>query len=221
MLIRLANLLPPGEIAEIRGSLEQADFMEGTMTGEASLKNNLQTLEDNPALEAPTRKIYQALMTRAEFRHFAMPKQMNIKFNRYDEGMFYGRHMDAALMGGLHREPFRTDLSFTLFLNDASDYDGGELIIDTSLGELRVKDEPGTVVVYPSTMIHRVDPITRGYRLAAIGWIQSMIRGEAERAIALELESLRRDLKRDLSDTRYQERINQIRENLIRLWAEV
>ena len=221
MLIRLANLLPPGEIAEIRGSLEQAKFMEGTMTGEAGLKNNLQTYEDSPALEAPTQKIFQALMTRAEFRHFAMPKQMNIKFNRYDEGMYYGKHMDAALMGGLHREPFRTDLSFTLFLNDASDYDGGELIIDTTLGELRVKDEPGTVVVYPSTMIHRVDTVTRGHRLAAIGWIQSMIRGEAERSIILELESLRRDLKRDLADARYQERINQVRENLIRIWAEV
>ena len=221
MLIRLENLLPPGEIAEICGSLEQAKFMEGRISGEVGLKNNLQTLAGTPALEAPTQKIYQALMTRAEFRHFAMPKQMTIKFNRYDEGMFYGRHMDAAIMGGLQREPFRTDLSFTLFLNDAGDYDGGELIIDTALGELRIKDEPGTVVVYPSNMIHRVDTVTRGYRLAAIGWIQSMIRGEAERAIALELESLRRDLKRDLADARYQERINQVRENLIRLWAEL
>ena len=120
----------------------------------------------------------------------ARPKALSpLLFSRYDTGMQYGSHVDDALMGGM-----RTDISFTLFLSDATSYDGGELIIDSASGEETFKLEAGALVAYPATSLHRVGAVTRGARLAAVGWARSFVRDPAQRELLFDLDTARRQL---------------------------
>lgn len=221
MFLRLPDLLSAEELTKIRESIAGTQLFDGAISGKASLKKNLQTGQGNPGLEALTQGIIQALMNRDDFKGYALPKVITLVFNRYEPGMFYRDHMDAALMGGLRRQPLRSDLSFTLFLSAPADYDGGELVMQTQLGELRVKEPPGSAFVYPSNMIHRVEAVSRGTRWAAVGWIQSMVRDQAQRDLLFELFNLRREVVAAAPDSPQQERIDHIQENLIRMWAEV
>ena len=160
-------------------------------------------------------------MAQPEFISYAAPKQVTLEFNRYDPGMFYKNHMDAALMGGVRGQPMRADLSFTVALTDPAAYKGGDFVAQTSFGEERMRIEAGNAIVYPSGMIHRVEPIEEGTRWAAIGWIQSMVRDENRREILFEIDRLREAVTRQLSDPETRERFDRLRGNLLRLWAEV
>lgn len=221
MMLKLPQVLTPDVLANVRQQLEAARLQDGTISGKASLKRNLQSAQGNPGLEQPTQIVIQALTTQPDFKAFAVPKQITVVFNRYDTGMYYKNHMDAALMGGLRRQPLRSDLSFTLFLSDPADYGGGELVLQSPWGEVRCKEPAGSAVVYPSNMIHRVESVTEGYRIAAIGWVQSMFRDQAQRDILFDLHQLRRDIAAAAPDSPQQERMDRIMENLMRLWAEV
>ena len=221
MLLKLNNVMLPSDLGEIRKLLDQTEFIDGAASGRASLKNNLQSPQGNPGLEQATQTVLRALGARQEFQAFTLPRQITLIFNRYDSGMFYKDHMDAALMGGLNRQPLRSDLAFTIFLNDPGEYEGGELVIRSPLGEIRVKDVAGNGVVYPATMLHRVETVASGARLAAVGWIQSVVREASQRELLFELESVRRDVMQALPDSPHQERLDRIKENLIRAWAEV
>ena len=113
MLLTFQSVLTPSELAEIRTLLGSAQWLDGALSGKATLKQNLQTAQGNPGLEKATQKVVQCLMSRDGFKAYAVPRQVTVVFNRYDQGMFYKDHMDAALMGGLHRQPLRSDISFT------------------------------------------------------------------------------------------------------------
>ena len=129
--------------------------------------------------------------------------------------------MDAALIGGMSRQPLRSDVSFTLFLNAPEEYEGGELVVENPAAELRFKEAAGSAVVYPSNMLHHVEEVTRGQRLAAVGWIQSLVRDPGQRQLLYDLEQVRHDIVEALPDSAYQERLDRIKENLVRSWAEV
>ena len=221
MLIKFPQVLNSGELAEVRRQIDAARLSDGAISGKASLKKNLQSAQGNPGLEKPTQTIIQALTTQPDFKAYSVPKQITVVFNRYETGMYYKNHMDAALMGGLRRQPLRSDLSFTLFLSEPSEYGGGDLVLQSAWGDVRVKEPAGTAFVYPSNMIHRVETVTDGVRLAAIGWVQSMFRDQAQRELLMDLHYLRRDIVRAAPDSPQQERIDRIMENLMRLWAEV
>lgn len=221
MFLTLHNALPPQDLAEIRRILEATQFIDGAASGKASLKHNLQSPQGNPGLEQATHKILGTISGRAEFQAFALPRQITLIFNRYDSGMFYKTHMDSALMGGLGRQPLRADLSFTLFLSEPNEYEGGELVVQSPLGEIRVKEAAGNALVYPSNMLHRVEPVTSGVRLAAVGWIQSLLRDHGQRDLMFDLEQLRQDIQREHPDSSFQERLDRIKENLMRAWAEL
>lgn len=221
MLLKLPQVLASDALAEVRRQVEDAQLSDGAISGKASLKRNLQSAQGNPGLEKPTQTIIQALTSQPDFKAYAVPKQITVVFNRYETGMYYKNHMDAALMGGLRRQPLRSDLSFTLFLSEPSEYGGGDLVMQTAWGELRVREPAGAAIVYPSNMIHRVEAVTEGVRLAAIGWVQSMFRDQAQRELLMDLHHLRRDIVRAAPDSPQQERIDRIMENLTRLWAEV
>ena len=221
MFLKLRNVFAPQDLAELRKVVEASQLVDGSASGKATLKQNLQSAQGNPGLEDATRKVIAALSARPEFQAFTLPRQINMVFNRYDTGMFYKTHMDAALMGGMNRQPMRSDLSFTLFLSDPSEYEGGELVIQTPLGEARAKEEAGNAIVYPANMLHEVQPVTGGSRLAAIGWIQSLLRDAEKRLVMFDLERLRLDIARDHPDSSYQERLDRIKENLMRSWAEL
>jgi len=132
--------------------------------------------------------------------------------------MSYGSHVDDAIMGSAR--DFRTDVSFTVFLNDAADYDGGELVVETTGGETEYKLDAGAAIVYPSTSLHRVAPLTRGRREVAVGWAQSLVRDAGRREILFDLEAARREIFREQGKTRSFDLLSKSYSNLLRLWAE-
>ena len=205
----------------MRGIIEAAQWIDGSVSGDPALKRNLQADRATPEFDKAIKKVVGALMARPEFISYAAPKQITLEFNRYDPGMFYKNHMDAALMGGVRGQPMRADLSFTVALTDPAAYKGGDFVAQTLFGEERMRIEAGNAIVYPSGMIHRVEPIEEGTRWAAIGWIQSMVRDENRREILFEIDRLREAVTRQLSDPDTRERFDRLRGNLLRLWAEV
>jgi len=136
-------------------------------------------------------------------------------FSRYEPGHAYGAHVDDALMGGV-----RADVSFTLFLSAPDSYDGGELIIDSAAGEDAFKLAPGSILTYPSTTLHRVAPVTRGHRMAAVGWVRSYIRDPAHRELLFELETARRRLFEREGKTADGDLLAKCAANLLRMWCE-
>jgi PKHD-type hydroxylase len=201
--------------------METANWNDGAATGDPAIKKNLEALRSSPGYNDATKKIVGALMAQPKFRSYAWPKQVMLAINRYDPGMFYGNHMDAPIMGMEGGQAMRSDLSFTLALTDPDDYRGGEFVIQTPFGEERLKLEAGAAIVYPSTMIHRVDPIEDGTRWAAFGWIQSMMRDDSRREILYEINQLRGIATREIAGTDIVERFDHLHSNLLRLWAEV
>ena len=221
MLLKLHGVLGPADVADVRRIVEAATFVDGAVSGKATLKKNLQAARGTEEFSAAIQKTVGALMANVEFKNYAVPKQVTLEFNRYDPGMFYKNHMDAPLMGGIRNQPIRTDLAFTVFLTDPRTYDGGEFVLQTPYGEQRIKEDAGNAIVYPSSMIHRVEPVTSGTRWAAVGWIQSMVRGDAQREILAEIMQLREKVVAALPDSELQERFDHVHGNLVRLWAEV
>ena len=171
----IADILEPDEIKTITRSLAGGEFTDGRQTAGSRakrVKRNLQ-LRKNPAQAAELNElVIGALERNQQFRMIAIPKRVHRPlFSRYQEGMHYGRHVDDALMD--KPNTLRTDIAVTVFLNDPEQYDGGELLIETSLGEQMIKLPRGDAIIYPASTLHSVAPVTRGERLAAVTWVQS------------------------------------------------
>ncbi|MEO1192326.1 MAG: Fe2+-dependent dioxygenase [Pseudomonadota bacterium] len=221
MLLRVPNLLSPQAVAELRQKIDAVPPEDGRRTGHPDLKRNLQLTGDTPAARPILNEIYRILTSCQQLTSFSIPRTFTITVNRYETGMFYSYHADAALMGNPGQaEPIRTDLSFTLTLSDPSEYDGGEFHLRTGYGEMVLKEPAGTLICYPSNMPHRVEPITRGARVSAIGWIQSLIRSPEQRSILMQLANVQHAVTRGDANHPQEQAFGQIRENLMRLWAE-
>ena len=144
------------------------------------------------------------------------PKALSpLLFSRYEKGMHYGSHVDDALMDGM-----RTDVSFTLFLSDPKSYDGGELVIESASGEETFKLAAGSLVAYPATSLHRVGDVTRGTRLAAVGWARSFIRDAARRELLFDLDTARRQMFAREGKSAEFDLVSKSLANLMRMWAE-
>ncbi len=193
MLVSIPNLLDAGQVVHCRATLAAASWVDGRVTAEsqsAKAKHNLQVPEDDPAARALGELILTALGRNPTFLSAALPlKVFPPLFNRYEAGMGFGAHVDNAIrFVGQTSVRLRTDLSCTLFLSDAQTYDGGELVIEDVFGEHAVKGEAGELVVYPGSSLHRVEPVTRGSRLAAFFWVQSMVRRDDQRTLLHRLD---------------------------------
>jgi PKHD-type hydroxylase len=190
MNFQIIQVLEQEELRQIVTTLAGGKFIDGKLTagGPArEVKNNLQVERLGPELTDIDQIILAALGRSQALQSFAFAKRILLPlFNRYENGMEYGAHVDAAVMGK-GADQIRTDLSMTVFLSDPASYDGGELALQTPLGEEEIKLEAGEAVVYPSTTVHRVTPVTRGVRLAAVTWIQSSVPDERLRAILFDL----------------------------------
>ncbi|MFO1036703.1 MAG: Fe2+-dependent dioxygenase [Geminicoccaceae bacterium] len=219
MLLCIADLLPADEVKLACETLAKARFEDGRATAGWSaklVKNNLQAGRDDPALASLRRLIEQRLQGNALFQLAARPKKLTpLLLSRYEPGMAYGSHVDDALMQGL-----RTDVSFTLFLSDPETYEGGDLVIESTAGEQAFKLPAGSVVTYPSTSLHRVEPVTSGARLAAVGWARSLIRDPAKRELLFDLDTARRRLFEQHGKTPEFDLLSKTAANLLRLWAE-
>lgn len=224
MILCIGDILSDEQLKRVRAALDASAFDDGRKTAgwHAKLvKNNEQMQMGNEAAKALRAEVEQALTQHPLFQMAARPAKMTpLMFSRYRDGMTYGNHVDDPVMG---RGPgrLRTDLSFTLFLDDPESYDGGELVTDTSAGEQSYKLPAGSAVIYPSSTLHRVEPVSRGQRRVAIGWVQSTIRDPAQREVLFDLDTARRQLFEREGKSAEFDLLTKSLANLQRFWAEV
>ena len=223
MILTIENILSPEELDVITSELKDAEFVDGKLTAgwfAKKVKNNTQLSGKAEAARELRTTIAKALQRNRLFQAAVKPKIIRpMIFSCYSVGMYYGSHTDNAIMGG--EKPIRSDVSFTLFLNSPSSYKGGELVIDTSLGEQAFKLEAGSMIVYPSTTLHRVETVVEGKRLAAVSWVQSFVREPSEREILFDLDTAKQVMFQKHGKTPEFDLISKTHANLLRKWAEV
>lgn len=225
MILCVADILDAETLAGLRDQLARALFEDGQRTAgwhARAVKRNRQ-LAPGALRERLQQRIRAALADHDVIRAAALPRQWGpLLFSRYESGMDYGSHVDDAIMGlGPGAGEMRSDLSFTLFLSSPDDYDGGELVMDTAGQEASYKLPAGALVLYPSTTLHRVAPVTGGERLAAVGWIQSAVRDPAAREILFDLDRARRQLFESEGKSPAFDLVAKSYANLLRRWAEL
>lgn len=223
MLLAIPDVLTADELQRLREGVRQARYDSGKLTageGSRSRKHNLQISEADPALPELRRVVTDALTRNPMFQFLVLPKKvMPLLFNCYKEGMYYQDHVDFALTGGA--EKLRTDLSMTLFLSAAAEYDGGELVFELDDGPRSVKLEQGQAIVYPSGTVHRVNPVTRGARYAAVTTIQSFVRDDAKRQALADVMRLARWVQDAAPQSDEARLANKLHANLLRMWADL
>lgn len=226
MLVRAEAVLSKAEVAQMRKALEAAAWVDGNVTAGVQsrlAKHNLQIEEDSPIARELGEAVLRALGRSATFNAAALPLRVFPPlFNRYDEGMRFGAHVDNALRfvprAGVR---VRTDVSSTLFLSEPDEYDGGELVIQDVYGEQRVKLAAGELVIYPATSLHRVEPITRGSRWASFFWTQSLVKDEGQRTLLYQMDLSIQSLAARLGhETPEVVALTGSYHNLLRMWAE-
>lgn len=194
MLLKISAVLTKEQVAQCRATIDAAEWVDGKVTAGAQsgqVKRNMQLPEGSPAAREVGTLIQDALSANTLFFSAALPlKVFPPLFNRYAGGQTFGNHVDNAvrhLRGTAFR--IRSDLSCTLFLTEPEDYDGGELVIDDTFGEHRVKLAAGDMVLYPSSSLHRVTPVVRGARVCSFFWLQSMVRSDAHRTLLFQMDT--------------------------------
>jgi PKHD-type hydroxylase len=226
MLIAIPDILDAAGVAKVRALIDAAEWIDGNATSghqSALAKKNAQLPEDFAAAREAGSLILDALSAAPLFVAAALPlKVYPPLFNLYAGGDTFGAHVDSAIRirrGSDFR--VRSDLSATLFLADPDSYDGGELVIEDSFGEQRVKLPAGHMVLYPASSVHRVEPVTRGERVASFFWVQSMVRDDGARRILFELDQAVQDVAGRLGrNDPAAVRLTGTYHNLLRRWAE-
>lgn len=223
MLLHIPEVLSPDELQRIRHALLADVWIDGRETvgvQGAQVKRN-QQLPDSSPLKAELGAIVTAALARNPLYFAAtLPlKTLPPRFNRYADGGAYGLHVDGAVMRRDADSHLRSDVSATLFLCAPDEYAGGELIVSDTYGEHDVKLPAGDLIVYPSSSLHRVAPVTRGVRLAAFFWVQSMVRDDSQRRLLFDLDTLIESLRHSGADATNVLRLTGIYHNLLRLWA--
>lgn len=227
MMLQIPQVLTKAQVAQARAVLDAGPWVDGNLTSgfqAARAKTNEQLPQDCEAARSVGETILQAVEANPLFVSAALPQViLPPMFNRYGEGMGFKDHVDNAI----RRDPvsgrrLRTDLSATLFLAEPEDYDGGELVVNDLYGAHVVKLEAGDMILYPSSSLHHVTPVTRGVRTASFFWIQSLIRDDAKRALLLEMDvAIQRLTRKVESDDEGILSLTGVYHNLLRQWAEV
>ena len=226
MLLQIPEVLTREQILQARQVLDAAEWVDGKVTAghqSARAKDNMQLPEDHPASRQLGDMILTALQRNSLFISAALPLRVFPPlFNRYQGGQSFGNHVDNAIRqirGSALR--IRTDLSATLFLADPSEYDGGELMVEDTYGVHSVKLPAGHLVLYPSTSLHNVRPVTRGARIASFFWIQSMVRDDGQRTLLFDLDSAIQIVARDAPQSAAPVPLTAVYHNLLRRWADM
>lgn len=233
MLISIPNVFSKEQVKQIRAALDAAEWVDGKVTAghqSAQAKQNSQIPEGSPVAQQVGEAILKALGMNPLFRSAALPlKVFPPLFNRYAGGQTFGTHVDNAIRThAASGQRIRTDLSCTLFFSEPDEYDGGELVVQDTYGEQRVKLPAGDLVLYPSTSLHLVTPVTRGARVSSFFWLQSMIRHDAQRALLFDLDNAIQRLAKvegsaesvaEVKETSVQ--LTGVYHNLLREWAEM
>ena len=228
MLLNIPEVITQDEVRHARELLKTAPWTDGRASAGVQarqVKNNEQLPHDCDAAKQIRAMVLRGLDRHAIFFSAALPKRVfTPRINRYGgEANTYGNHVDNAIRfapdTGLR---VRTDISCTVFLADPDEYDGGELVVQDTFGEQRVKLRAGDMVLYPGTSVHRVDPVTRGYRLAGFFWIQSMVRSDEQRRLLFDMDQHLIELRSTVGETAPAViGLTGTYHNLLRMWADV
>lgn len=225
MLLPIANLLSRAEVDDCRQLLAQGQWQEGKLTAggqAAGVKANLQLNDDSDLGRQLQQFVLERLHSHPVFISAVLPKRIfPPKFNCYQDGGHYGLHVDNALLTTRDQQWLRSDVSATLFLTDPATYDGGDLVIETAFGAQTVKLEAGSLILYPSSSLHEVTPVTRGQRISAFFWTQSLVRTAAQREQLFDLDQTIQVLTAERGSADPQVRsLTGLYHNLLRSWAE-
>ena len=225
-MLHIPGVLTPEEVRELRHELDAAAWSDGRATVGAQgarVKHNLQLDPGLPVAQALSLRILERLHKHPQFFSATLPLRiLSPLFNRYTGGGEYGLHVDGSVMSQRGTDQrLRTDVSATLFLCEPEDYDGGELVVKDTYGEHEAKLPAGDLLVYPSTSLHQVLPVTRGARVCAFFWVQSMVRDDARRAQLYELDQTIQALRARLGEAPECVALTGHYHNLLRMWAEV
>jgi PKHD-type hydroxylase len=226
VLLEIPGVLTPEQVATARQMLDAAAWVDGRVTAghqSARAKENMQLPEDHPTSRQLGDMILAALQRNSLFISAALPLRVFPPlFNRYQGGQSFGNHVDNAIRqvpgGGMR---IRTDLSATLFLAGPEEYDGGELMVEDTYGVHSVKLPAGHLVLYPSTSLHNVRPVTRGARIASFFWIQSMVRDDGERTLLFDLDSAIQRVASEIPNSPAPVQLTAVYHNLLRRWADM
>lgn len=225
MMLHIPEVFSAVDVRALRARVDAGPWLDGRATaGEqgAHRKRNLQLDVASEVAQLASQEVLQRVQSHPLFFSAALPLRILAPlFNRYEGGGEYGEHVDGAVMsqrGTAQR--LRSDVSATLFLCEPDEYDGGELIVRDTYGEHEVKLPAGDLIVYPSSSLHRVAPVTRGARLAAFFWVQSLVRDQQKRQMLLELDTSIQQLTRDGADRGALLRLTGVYHNLLRRWSE-
>jgi PKHD-type hydroxylase len=226
MLLQIPDVLTREQVVQARQLLDATEWVDGKVTAghqSALAKDNMQLPEDHPVARQLGDAILAALQRNPLFISAALPLRVFPPlFNRYQGGQSFGNHVDNAVRqvtGSSVR--IRTDLSATLFLAEPSEYDGGELMVEDTYGVHSVKLPAGHLILYPSTSLHNVRPVTRGARIASFFWIQSMVRDDGERTLLFDLDSAIQRVAADSPGNESAVQLTAVYHNLLRRWAEM
>lgn len=225
MLVRIPAVLSKAEVAHCRRVLEAAEWVDGKVTAgyqSAKSKNNIQLLENSDAANQLGDIILTALANNNLFMSAALPlKIFPPLFNCYQGGHSFGVHVDNAIrqVKGTAVK-VRTDLSMTLFFSEPKEYDGGELVIEDTYGTQSIKLAAGDMILYPSTSLHRVTPVTRGRRLASFFWLQSMVASDEKRSLLYDMDMSIQNLSQGNEDHPAIIQLTGVYHNLLRQWAQ-
>lgn len=224
MLLQIPDVLTAEQVKEFREIMDKANWIDGKVTAghqSAKAKNNMQLAEGSQEAQILGEKILMALERNSTFISAALPlKVFPPLFNSYSGGQNFGTHVDNAIRQ-VPGTPFRirTDLSATLFLSDPLDYEGGELVVEDTYGTHKIKLPAGHMILYPSSSLHYVNPVTKGTRVASFFWIESMVREDAQRTLLFDLDSSIRLLNQEHPDNIAAVQLTGIYHNLLRRWA--
>lgn len=224
MLLHIPEVLDPAQVSQMRAALDAADWTDGRETvgaQGAKVKRNQQLPDASPLRRELGHAVLAALAKHPVYHAATLPlRTLPPRFNRYADGGQYGFHVDGAVMALAGEAQLRSDISCTLFLSEPDEYGGGELIISDTYGEHEAKLPAGDLIIYPSSSLHRVAPVTRGARLASFFWVQSLVRDDGQRQLLLELDNSIQRLTQSGADADALLQLIGVYHNLLRRWSE-
>jgi PKHD-type hydroxylase len=224
MLLHIPEVFTKAQVATLRAALDAGTWLDGAATAgplAAEAKHNLQFSTESPDYPALSQAIISALEKHPLFVSAALPQHiLPPMFNRYANGNTYGNHVDNAIqMDRRNNERLRTDISVTVFLSEPEDYSGGELIVEDTYGSHEVKLPAGDAIIYPSSSLHRVEPVTKGERIASFLWVQSLVRDAWQRSMLFNLDMNLIKLRSQLGNTDEIVSLTGHYHNLLRQWS--
>ena len=224
MLLVIPQVLDAERVQEVQGLLRHADFIDGKLSAgkEAQqVKQNQELSANSPQRRRLDALVMSALVQHPQYQAAVLPLRVATAFYvRYQVGMGYGFHIDDPVMGPMSGR-YRSDISTTVFLNEPEAYEGGELVIRSSFGEQRIKAAAGSAVIYPSSTLHQVTPVTQGERLVAVTWAQSLVKSAEQRELLYQLAQAREGLLAKAPNSAELAQLSTAYSNLVRMWSEV